>query len=143
MRPERANHYAIERAEDRVEQLEVDVKSRRSHELIAGVGDLLGSFLGGKKDTRSLTRGAGRVVKGASSRRATSSRTGERLRIAADKLEAEELKLEELEEDLLTELEELNDLWEQRARQIESVEIGLEKTDITIDEVALLWVPVG
>ncbi len=134
---------AIERAEDRVEQLEVDTKSRRSHELIAGVGDLLGAFLGGKKDTRSLTRGAGRVAKGASSRRATSSRTGERLRIAEDKLESEGLKLEELEEDLLDELAELNDLWEEQAQQIESVEIGPEKSDVAVDEIALLWVPVA
>ena len=134
---------AIERAEDRVEQLEVDKKSRRTHELISGVGDLLGAFLGGKKDTRSITRGAGRVAKGASSRRATSARTGERLRIAESKLEAEELKLEELEADLLDELAELNDLWEARAQQIETVEISLEKNDVSVDEVALLWIPVA
>ena len=134
---------AIERAEDRVEQLEVDTNSRRNHELIAGVGDLLGAFLGGKKDTRSITRGAGRVAKGASSRRSTSARANERLRIAEDKLEAGELKLEELEEDLLDELAELNDLWEERAGQVETVEIGLEKSDVSVDEIALLWIPVA
>jgi len=134
---------AIERAQDRVEQLEVDKESRRSHELIAGVGDLLGAFLGGKRNTRSITQRAGRVAKGASSRRATSARTSERLRIAEEKLGAQEVKLDELEEDLLEELAELNDEWEERARQIETVEIGLEKSDVSVDELALLWMPVA
>ena len=133
---------AIDRAEDRVEQLEVDKSSRRSHELIAGVGDLLGAFFGGKKDTRSMTTSAGRVAKGASSRRAVSSRTEQRLHTAEDRLEDEQVKLEDLETALLEELSELNDRWVDRAEAIEPVEIGLEKTDITVDEMALLWVPV-
>jgi len=135
-------HAAIERAEDRVEQLEVDKSSRRSHELIAGVGDLLGAFFGGKKDTRSITTRAGRVAKGASSRRSTSTRTEQRLKTAEDRLEEEQVKLEDVEEALLDELTELNDLWAERAEAIETVEIGLEKSDVTVDEIALLWVPV-
>ena len=133
---------AIERAEDRVEQLEVDKSSRRSHELIAGVGDLLGAFFGGKKDTRSMTTRAGRVAKGASSRRSTSTRTEQRLKTAEDRLEEEQVKLEDIEEALLDELSELNDAWAERAEAIETVEISLEKTDVTVDEVALLWVPI-
>ena len=41
-----------------------------------------------------------------------------------------------MEADLLDELAELNDLWEERAHQIETVEIGLEKNDVSVDEVA-------
>jgi hypothetical protein len=128
---------AIERAEDRVDQLDVDTKTRRSHELIAGIGDVIGAFFGGKRNTRSITTAA----KGASSRRATSSRTAQRLRTAEDRVEEAAEDLEELEQDLLDELAELNDVWEEKAKQIEGVEIGLEQTDVTVDEVALLWVP--
>ena len=59
---------AIARAEDRVEQLQVDTKSRGRHEIIAVVGDLLSTFLGGRKDSRTIARGTGRVARGASSR---------------------------------------------------------------------------
>ncbi len=140
-------HAAIERAEDRVEQLEVDKSSRRGSEVIAVVGDLIGSFFGGKKDVREMTKteravAGAKVAKGASSRRATSSRTEQRLKNAEDRLEEEHLKLEDLEAALLDDLSELNDLWAERAEAIEPLEIGLEKTDITVDEIALVWVPV-
>lgn len=142
-------HAAIERADDRVEQLQVDKSSRRSHEVIAVAGDLLsnaggliGALFGGKKDTREIAETAGRVAKGASSRRSTGSRTEQRLKNAEDRLEEEQLKLEDLEGALLDEIAELNDLWAERAEAIEPMEIGLEKSDVTVDEIALLWVPV-
>jgi hypothetical protein len=140
---------AIERAEVRVDQLEVDTSSRRSNEVIAvagdilaGAGDLLGGFFGGKRDTRAIVTRGGRIAKGASSRRATGTRTEQRLKNAEDRLDQEQMELEELEETLIDELQELNDLWAERADEIETVEIGLEKSDVAVDEIALLWVPV-
>ena len=44
---------------------------------------------------------------------------------------------------MLDEIADINDEWEAKAGEIEAVQIGLEKTDITIDELALLWVPVA
>ena len=45
-----------------------------------------------------------------------------------------------MEHDLVLELEEINDKWEDIAAEIDTIEVGLEKNDISIDEVALIWV---
>ena len=54
----------------------------------------------------------------------------------ADKVDA----IAEIEQDLVSEVEDINDKWEDVAADIDTIEIGLEKTDIKVDEVALVWV---
>jgi hypothetical protein len=121
-------------AERRVRELEVDTQSRRQQELMAGAGDLLSVFLGGKRRSRSLS--------GAASRRSQTVRTQERLRSAHEKLSDKAADLDDLEDDLARDLIEITDRWNDAAGDIQTVEIRLEKTDIAIDEVALVWVPV-
>ena len=51
--------------------------------------------------------------------------------------------LEDLEDDLSRDLMEITGRWNDSAGDIQTIEIGLEKTDIAIDELALVWVPTG
>ena len=37
----------------------------------------------------------------------------------------------------------VEEVWNEKAEAIEPMEISLEKNDITVDEVSLLWLPVG
>ncbi len=120
-------------AERRVRELEVDTQSRRQQELMAGAGDLLSVFLGGKRRSRSLS--------GAASRRSQTVRTQERLRSAHEELSDKAGDLDDLEDDLARDLMEITDRWNDSAREVQTIEIGLEKTDIAIDELALVWVP--
>ena len=120
-------------AERRTRELEVDTQSRRQQELVAGAGDLLSVFLGGKRRSRSLS--------GAASRRSQTVRTQERLRTAQETLSEKAADLEDLEDDLATDLMEITGRWNDAARDITTIEIGLEKTDIAVDEMALVWVP--
>ncbi len=46
-----------------------------------------------------------------------------------------------IEQDLTDEVAELNDTWEVVSLEIEEVEIGLEKTDISVDDFVLVWIP--
>jgi len=131
-RIERVNDY-VKNAEHRVRELETDVQTRSQHEWIAGAGELLSLFLGGRRRTRSLA--------GAASRRSQTRRTQERLQTAAAKLDDRKQELEDLEDQLADALAEIHDRWQDAAQACEVVNIGLEKTDITIDEVALVWVP--
>ena len=133
---------AIARAEERVEQLETDTKSRRGHEIIAAASDLLGSFFGGKRTTRGIASSAGRILKGASSRRGMSSRTSQRLETAKERVEDETEELGELEEELADELIAIDDRWREAAQAIEAFAVPLEKNDIGVDEIALVWIPV-
>ncbi len=40
-------------------------------------------------------------------------------------------------------MEQINDEWEEKAGDIETLEVGLEKQDIDVVGVTLVWVPVA
>ncbi|MBX7111018.1 MAG: DUF853 family protein [Dehalococcoidia bacterium] len=134
---------AINRAEDRVDVLKTDTSTRRTSEILGAAGDLLGAFLGGRHTTRSMASGAGRILRGASSRRGQSARTSQRLDVAESQLQDRQEDLDELEAELAREIAEINDRWADVARDVETVEVPLEKTDVSVQEVALAWIPVG
>ncbi len=123
----------IQAAAARADELRSDVTSKRQSEVLEGVGSLLGSLFGGRKSSRDITS-AGR-------RRSTTRSAETRLRTAEAKVADKVDDLEELEEDLLEEIAEINDTWEERAAEIETIEVRLEKDDISVEEVALVWVP--
>jgi hypothetical protein len=124
----------VTRAERRVQELEVDLASRRQQEMVTGAGELLGMFLGGKRRTRSLS--------GMTRRRSTTRRTEERLRTAEARLADEAEDVTDLEAELARDLQEIWDRWEEAAAGIETREISLEKSDIRIAETTLFWAPV-
>ncbi|MDG1367828.1 MAG: hypothetical protein P8P85_12285, partial [Acidimicrobiales bacterium] len=66
----------------------------------------------------------------------------ERCRKEADKrLDNEVDELEELADALIESLEDAADEWDEAAQAIEPFEVGLEKTDITVEDFTLVWVP--
>ena len=132
---------AIEKAEDRVEQLEVDKKSRGTQEVVSVVGDLLGAFLGGRASAGSIASRLGRSAKGASSRRGQTTRTQQRLEGAQSDVERRQDELEDIEADLHEDLADLVERWDTVAEQIEPLRIDLEQDDVSVDEVALAWIP--
>ena len=48
----------------------------------------------------------------------------------------------DLEDTLTEDLFEIQDEWNEKAENVESQTVGLEKTDISIDDVALIWIPI-
>ena len=122
-------------AERRVRELEVDTDQRRQQELISGAGEVLSMFLGGRRRTRSLS--------GIASRRSQTRRTRERLRSAEEKLLEYEEAIEELEVELSEDLEGIWDKWNDAAEELDSFQVGLEKTDIDVDDLFLFWAPTG
>ena len=48
-----------------------------------------------------------------------------------------------LEEDLRETLVEIDDKWAAIAADIDTVEVGLEKTDIRVDDLFVVWLPVA
>lgn len=123
----------LRNAERRVQELNVDTRSRTQQELVAGAGALLSMFLGGRRSTRSLS--------GFASRRSTTVRTKERLESAKGKAQDVEAEIADLEQDLADELQAIADRWDEAAGRITSHRIPLDRTDIRVDQVVLLWVP--
>lgn len=68
-------------------------------------------------------------------------RAEERLRTATERQADQEAEIRDLEDELADELRAIVDDWEGRADAVETVQIGLEKNDIAVEEVGLLWIP--
>jgi hypothetical protein len=128
---------ALEQAQRRVEELSEDERSRKQHELLAGAGAVLGALLGGRRNVRSIAR----TIPGISSRRGTSARAGARTQTASDKAATLQDDLTQLEQEILDEVARIDAEWGERARDVETVEIRLEATDVRVVETALVWVP--
>jgi hypothetical protein len=128
---------AIDREQTRVSELEARASDAKQHELVSAAGDLLGSFLGGRRSARSVVS----KVKGVSSRRKQTSAAGQRLETALAGVEAKTLELGDLEAELVEELAEIEARWADVADEVEEVEIRLAKNDIDVRQLALIWVP--
>ena len=125
----------LNNADRRVRELDTDTRQRQQEELLHGAGDLLSGLLGGRRRSTSLGRAA--------SRRSMTVRTQERLRSAEEKKEEKEAELEELEDKLAGEISAISERWKDAADQVEEIDIPLEKADVDVDEVSVLWIPVG
>jgi hypothetical protein len=112
------------------------VAAAKSQESILGTaGDLLGAFLGGKSGSTALNKAAGR-------RTATAKATAKAVTAQA-KYQERVAELDELEQDLAEEISAITSSYQELATEIETLEIPLEKTDIRVVDVKLVWVPIG
>jgi hypothetical protein len=128
---------ALERAKRRAEELEEGQRSYQTNELVAGAGAVLGALLGGRRNARSIARAAGSL----SSRHGMSSRAAERKETAEHRAQQAADDLEVLEQELLDDVAEIDDRWQAKAAEIETVAIRLEATDVQVVETRLVWVP--
>ncbi len=128
---------AIAKAEDRVEGLEDAKKAANTNEAVGIAGAVLGNLIGGRRTVRGMAGD----VRGAASRRGQSTRAGGRIDEAENRLAEKTDDLAALEQDLAETLVEIDDKWAAIAAQVEVAEVGLEKSDVRIDDVFLVWIP--
>ncbi|HJQ94319.1 MAG TPA: hypothetical protein VJ935_01240 [Acidimicrobiia bacterium] len=121
-------------AQRRISDLEADVAARRQQEVVSGAGDLLGALLGGRRRS-SISRAA--------SRRSQTRRTETRRDSAAEAMADKQADLAALEDDLAAEIDAIRAEWDEKAALIEELEVPLEKVDIQVSELKLVWVPTG
>jgi hypothetical protein len=127
---------AIAKYEDRIDELQADTRNRRNQDLISIGSSVLGSILGGRTSTTTIARSAGRAAtRGQSS--------AQRIETIENRIAEKNLALEDLEADLRQAVVDIDEEWNEKAQAIEPLEISLEKNDINVDEVGLLWFPVG
>ncbi len=127
---------AIAKADDRLREAESKAGNSRSDEIMSGVGDVLGGLLGGRRSGRSILSGLRR----AGSKRKSREAAAERVRTAENRLTEKVDQLEDLEAELVESLADIVDLWDAEAEDISVLEVGLEKNDISIDDLTLVWI---
>ncbi|MEO5679021.1 MAG: helicase HerA-like domain-containing protein [Acidimicrobiales bacterium] len=129
----------LARASDRVAEVEESARARHHEELLGGAGALLGAVLGGRGRTRSLVRSMG----GAAGRRGRSRTATQRQETVGNRAEEAAAAVADLEADLQDELTAIAAEWDEKAAQVEPLPIGLEKADVSLQQVTLVWVPVA
>ncbi len=128
---------ALAKAEDRVVELEESAKGRKTQNVINIGTSILGGLLGGRRSARSLGGAARRMASGKRQSDSTEARLHTAQNRVAEKIE----ELEELEAELQDAVIEIDDEWTEKAENIETDEIPLEKTDITVEDLLLVWLP--
>jgi hypothetical protein len=124
---------------DRVAQAEAAESTRKTSALVTGAGSLLSAVLGGRRNARRMARDVGAVLGG----QGRSAEAARRVDSARNQAARRQDALATLEQDLATELTEIDATWAARAAAVETVDVGLEKSDIRVVALALVWVPVA
>ncbi|MGQ0849845.1 MAG: helicase HerA domain-containing protein [Actinomycetota bacterium] len=122
----------IEIARRRAADLEADASARKQEEIVSGAGDLLGALLGGRRRS---------TISRAASRRSQTQRTEARRDSALEAMADKQSDLAGLEDQLADEVRAIDAEWDDRAALIEEVEIPLERSDVKVTELKLVWVP--
>jgi hypothetical protein len=132
----------IQAAEDRAEVLDTERKGRRSEEMLSTAGSVLGGLLGGRRSRGGLLGSILGKAGGAAGRRTRTAAAGDRLDAAENKLEGLHRQLEDLEAELTQEVTDIDAKWMATAKNITTLQVGLERTDVKVTQLALVWIPV-
>ncbi len=119
-------------AVDKVETYEADLEDRKSERLMNVGETILGVFMGRRRSISGSMRSHNRVGK-----------AEQRIEQAEDKRDAITEDIKALELELSTAIEDLEFEMLEEAKAIEEKEIRLEKSDIELKSLRLLWVPVS
>jgi len=134
---------SIKKAEDKLREIQFDAISRKKDQTTSAVidiaGGVLGSLLGGRRSTRSMITSG---VRRSQSKGRMAQKASERLKTAENRYADLVDDREELEMEISDDLNDIQDEWSEKVHEIDSMDIRLEKTDISIDDVALVWIPV-
>ncbi len=125
---------AIAKYQDRIAELNSDARNQQTQDLISIGSSVLGNILGGRTSTSTIARSAGRAA-------TRSGSSAQRIRSIENRIGEKNLAIEDLEDDLQDAIAEIDHEWDEKAEAIEPLQIRLEKNDITVDEVGLIWLP--
>jgi hypothetical protein len=132
-------HAQIETAEGRAEVLAAERSGKRNEEILSTMGSVLGGLLGGRRSRGGALGQLGR----AAGRRGRTSAAGERLGAAQTKVNSLSEQLLRLEGDLENEVAAIDVRWSNIAKQITSIDVPLERTDVKVTQLVLGWLPVS
>ncbi len=133
----------IDAAEDRVDVLEEEAKSKRNSEFLSTAGSLLGGLLGGRKSKGAMVGDMLGDAGTAARRRGSTNASGRRVDAAENKVNRLATQLDELEADAAADIADIAEKFDALAERVTTLEVGLERTDVKVTQLALAWVPVA
>jgi len=130
----------LDTAERRIDDAKDRVADSKRDELVSGAGSVFGVLLG-RRSAKAIAKGAAGKVRGVSSRRSRTARLEGKIDNLEAKMEDVQEQIDELEGDTTEEIKDIHDTWTEKAENIEEFPVGLEKNDITIEQLAVVWIP--
>ena len=79
----------------------------------------------------------------AAGRRSRTAAAGDRVDAAHNKVEDLHQQLEDVETELTSDVTEIDAKWAAMAKNITTVPVSLERTDVKVTQLALVWIPVA
>ena len=96
-------------------------------------------MFGGRRSARSIASKVGTVTR----RRGRANEAAKRVEVARNRVHEKVEAVADLEAELADELAVIADEWDAKAAAIEPLEVPLEKTDVKVRPLTLVWVPVA
>ena len=127
----------VDDAQLKAQQMQDQAETSRNSELLSGAGSVLGALFGGRSSVRSISGAVNRAATG----RARTERTHDRVEAALARADQKGADLADVEQELADSLVDIHDKWVDIASAIETLDVSLEKSDVTIDQLALVWLP--
>ncbi len=129
----------LQAAEGRADVLSAERSGQRNEELLSTVGSVLGGLFGGRRSRGNAIDKLGR----AAGRRGRTSAAGERLDAAQTKVNSISEQLVDLEGEMHDEVAVIDVRWSNLAKQITTVDVPLERSDVKVTQLLLAWIPVA
>ncbi|MBA3289485.1 MAG: ATP-binding protein [Acidimicrobiia bacterium] len=124
-------------AEDAADVAAERVKGAKRGDLLSSAGTILGGLLGGRRSSGGLLGSLGR----AAGQRSRSSADTARVEAARNKVDRLEREVAELEAELEQEVTEIDVKWMELAKQVATLNVSLERTDVKVTQLVLAWLP--
>ncbi|UDY37109.1 ATP-binding protein [Dermatobacter hominis] len=129
---------AVETARRRADSAAEAADAAGSTELTDVAGSLLGGLLGGRSRTRGLATAARTAMAGRERVGKARQRADDAAAAVADKAD----DVAALEQELAEQLVAIDDEWRAVADEVQEAQITLSRTDVTVEMVTLVWIPV-
>jgi hypothetical protein len=133
---------AVRSQQLKVDELERSASAKGQEMWLGTAGTMLGSLLGGRSGSSKLS-GMLRGMSGFSGRKSRADQASARTQAAKETLAARQQELAGLHTQLDEALDAIDAKWADVAARIDTLTIAAEKTDVEVDELAVLWIPVG
>jgi len=121
----------------RAQQLDEEAQASRRNEAISFGGSVLGAIFGGRGSARSVASAANRIATG----RSRSQKAGNRVEGALARIDEKMASVDDLQAQLADEITDIVAHWADVADDVVTIDVPLEKSDVSIEQVALVWVP--
>ena len=133
----------LQAANDKADLLHTQQRGRQSEELLSTAGSIIGGLFGGRKSRKSVLGSVLGSAGTAAGRRSRTAASGDRLQAQENRIQTLHDQLEDLEQQIGDDLQAITTKWDAVAADVATLSVPLERSDVSVTQLALVWLPVS